>query len=175
MGNTAELNRREFLRLIGVGAAAVTLPNFSFAAMKLAKTKKPNFVFVFADDMGWGDLGCYGNPEIKTPNLDTLAKQGISFTNFYVNASVCSPSRTAVMTGHYPARHGIHGYLAHAAKNKARGIPNWLDPKAHMITRLLKDAGYTTGHFGKWHLGSGDRRDDGISRAPTPAEYGIDQ
>ncbi|MFC1676954.1 sulfatase [Planctomycetota bacterium] len=173
MKSGSEINRREFLRVVGVGAAAVALPNLSFAAKRLAKSKRPNFVFVFADDMGWGDLGCYGNPHIKTPNLDRLAKQGMLFTNFYVNASVCSPSRTAVMTGHFPARHGIHGYLADDQLNEVRGMPNWLDPKAHMLTRLLQHDGYSIGHFGKWHLG-GSEGEEGYSIAPTPDKYGID-
>src|SRR5262245_49570102 len=67
--------------------------------------RPPNIVFILADDLGWGDLGCYGHSDIKTPHLDRLAKQGKLFTQFYVNGSVCSPSRTAFMTGHYPARH----------------------------------------------------------------------
>lgn len=129
--------------------------------------EKPNFIFILADDLGFGDLGCYGHPHIKTPHLDRLAKEGTLFTQFYVNGSVCSPSRTAFMTGQYPARHGIHGHLATHAQNKARGMPNWLNPKAPLITRLLKDAGYATAHYGKWHLGSG-------AGAPDPGAYAID-
>jgi N-acetylgalactosamine-6-sulfatase len=113
-------------------------------------------------------LGCYGNQQIKTPNLDELAKNGILFTQFYVNGSVCSPSRTAIMTSHFPARHSVHGHFAARQQNEARGMPNWLDPKVHTLTKLLKDAGYATGHFGKWHLGSGEG-------APTPGDYGIDE
>ncbi len=136
-------------------------PSFARAA------EKPNVIFILADDLGWGDLGCYGHPQIKTPHLDRLAKEGTLFTQFYVNGSVCSPSRTAFMTGQYPARHGIHGHLATHAQNKSRGMPNWLDPKAPLITWLLKDAGYATAHYGKWHLGSG-------VGAPDPGAYAID-
>ncbi len=162
------MNRRQFLAALGATAAAGTLPSCAFAAKSVAKVRKPNFVFIFADDLGWGDLGCYGNQQIKTPNLDELAKEGILFTQFYVNGSVCSPSRAAIMTSHFPARHSVHGHFATGKQNKARAMPNWLDPKVHTVTGLLKDTGYITGHFGKWHLGSGDG-------APTPGDYGIDE
>ncbi len=164
--NTTNMNRRQFLTTFG--AAAFTLPSLALAASSTVKKKRPNFVFIFADDLGWGDLGCYGNRQIKTPNLDRLAKNGTLFTQFYVNGSVCSPSRTSIMTGHFPARHSVHGHFATHKQNKARAMPNWLDPKAHTVTRLLKNSGYATGHFGKWHLGSGDG-------SPTPGEYGIDE
>ncbi len=138
------------------------------AAETPAPNKRPNFVFVFADDWGWGDLGCYGHRHLKTPNLDNLAKQGILFTQFYVCSGVCSPSRTAVMTGHFPARHRIHGHLARATQNADRGMPNYLDSAVPTVTKLLQDAAYATGHFGKWHLGQGPD-------APLPSEYGIDE
>ncbi len=161
------LNRRQFLAALGTTGAAALLCRGS-AAKAAAGNTRPNFVFIFADDLGWGDLGCYGNRQIKTPNLDELARDGTLFTQFYVNGSVCSPSRTAFMTGHFPARHSVHGHFATHRQNKARAMPDWLDPKAHTVTRLLKDAGYVTGHFGKWHLGSGDG-------AAAPGEYGIDE
>jgi N-acetylgalactosamine-6-sulfatase len=162
------MNRRRFLSMVGGAAAAVALPSYVFGRKPTADVKKPNFVFIFADDLGWGDLGCYGNRQIRTPNLDQLARKGILFTQFYVSGSVCSPSRTAIMAGRFPARLGMHGHLARHEQNKARAMPNWLDPKVHTVTRLLKDAGYVTGHFGKWHLGSG-------KGAPAPGEYGIDE
>ncbi|MBA7675810.1 hypothetical protein ES703_84048 [subsurface metagenome] len=166
--DTIVFDRRQFLTAFGAATAAVTLPSCAFAAKPAAKVRKPNFVFVFADDLGWGDLGCYGNRQLKTPNLDELAKNGMLFTQFYVNGSVCSPSRAAIMTSHFPARHGIHGHFATEKLNKARAMPDWLDPKVHTVTKLLNDAGYTTGHFGKWHLGSGEG-------APTPGDYGVDE
>jgi N-acetylgalactosamine-6-sulfatase len=161
------LSRRDFLAAFGTTAVGACLPSGVLAAGTAARPDKPNFVFIFADDLGWGDLGCYGNRQIKTPNLDRLARKGTLFTQFYVSGSVCSPSRTAFMTGHFPARHGVHGHFAAHKQNKARAMPNWLDAKAHMVTRLLQNAGYATGHFGKWHLGSGEG-------APTPGDYGID-
>ncbi len=132
-----------------------------------AAAPRPNIVFVFADDLGWGDLGCYGNTRIRTPNLDRLAREGTLFTQFYVNSGVCSPSRAAVMTGQYPARHRIHGHFATHENNRRRGMPDWLDPAVPTVTRLLKAAGYATAHFGKWHLGHGEG-------APDPGAYGID-
>jgi N-acetylgalactosamine-6-sulfatase len=127
----------------------------------------PNVIFILADDLGWGDLGCYGNRGIKTPNLDALASAGTLFTQFYVNSAVCSPSRTAFMTGQYPARHRIHGHLADAAMNEKRSMPNFLDPKAVMLSRLLQSRNYATAAIGKWHLGSG-------AGAPLPQAYGFD-
>ncbi|MEJ2703995.1 MAG: sulfatase-like hydrolase/transferase, partial [Sedimentisphaerales bacterium] len=162
------LSRRRFMAACGATVASASWPCSRAAASAVSKPDKPNFVFIFADDLGWGDLGCYGNRQIKTPNLDRLARQGLLFTQFYVNGSVCSPSRTAIMTDHFPARHGVHGHFAAAKTNEARGMPNWLDPKVHTVTGLLKEAGYVTGHFGKWHLGSGEG-------APEPGRYGIDE
>lgn len=131
-------------------------------------TKRPNIVFVFADDWGWGDLRCYGHPVVQTPNLDRLARQGILFTQFYSASGVCSPSRTAILTGHFPARHAIHGHLAQPKQNAERGMPNWLDPNVTTVAGLLQKAGYATGHFGKWHLGSGEG-------APSIGQYGFDE
>ncbi len=151
------INRRQLL-----GAALAP-------AMRLraADERPPNIIFILTDDLGWGDLGCYGNPFIPTPNLDRLAKQGTQFTQFYVANPVCSPSRTAFLSGHFPARHRIHGHLAAVEQNAARGMPNWLDPNVPMLPRQLRKAGYATAHFGKWHLGSGPG-------APLPSAYGFD-
>ena len=129
---------------------------------------RPNIVFVFADDWGWGDLSCYGHPHARTPNLDRLAGQGTLFSQFYVCSGVCSPSRAAVMTGRFPAHWGIHGHFAQHGQNAARGMPNFLDPDAVTVTGLLQQSGYAVGHFGKWHLGSGEG-------APAPYDYGIDE
>ena len=129
---------------------------------------QPNIVFIFADDWGYGDLSLHGSTWIKTPNLDRMASEGTDFLNFTVNSPVCSPSRAAVMTGQFPARNSIHRHFASVDLNTAWGMPDWLDPSAPMLPRLLQDAGYKTGHFGKWHLGGG-------SGAPTEDAYGYDE
>ena len=130
----------------------------------------PNIVLVFIDDMGWGDFSCFGNKDAKTPHIDRLAKEGVRFEQFYVNSPICSPSRTAISTGHYPQRWRITSYLAHRAVNERRGMAQWLDPKAPMLARSLQQAGYATGHFGKWHMGG--QRD--VNNAPAITEYGFD-
>lgn len=155
------------MRVSTTQAVVLLVPLFAPPAAAAVAADRPNIVFILADDLGWGDLGCYGNTFIQTPNLDRLAKQGTLFTQFYVNGSVCSPTRCAFMTGHFPARHALHGHLATHEQNKARGMPNWLDPKVTTLPGLLKSAGYATAHFGKWHLGSGEG-------APEPRAYGFD-
>ncbi len=130
----------------------------------------PNIITVFVDDMGWQDLSCFGGTGTKTVNIDRLASEGLRFTNFYVNSPICSPSRTALTTGHYPARHRITSYLAQRKKNDDRGIAQWLDVNAPTLPRMLSDAGYATGHFGKWHMGG--QRD--VGEAPLIVEYGFD-
>ena len=131
---------------------------------------QPNIVFIFADDWGWGDLSCHGHPWLETPNLDRLASEGIDFMQFNVLNPVCSPSRTALMTGLYPARFSIHQHFATPARNQARNMPDWLDPRAETLPQLLEQAGYRTGHFGKWHLTN--RETHG---APKPEAYGYDE
>ncbi len=138
----------------------------------IGKSKqKPNVILVFIDDMGWADFSCFGNTDAQTPNIDKLASEGICFEQFYVNSPICSPSRVAISTGQYPQRYNITSYLAHRKQNADRGIANWLDPKAPMLARSLKEAGYATGHFGKWHMGG--QRD--VTDAPAITEYGFDE
>jgi arylsulfatase A-like enzyme len=131
--------------------------------------KGPNIIFIFADDWGWGDLGCHGHPYVETPNIDRLAREGTDFHRFTVASGVCSPSRTAVMTGHFPARYNIDGHFAWVPSNQKRNMPDWLDPKAPLLSRFLKKAGYATAHYGKWHLAN-----DMIPDAPLLTEYGYD-
>jgi len=131
-------------------------------------SERPNFIFIFADDLGWGDLGCYGHPKLKTPHLDKMAEDGLLLTYFYVANPVCSPSRTAVMTGQYPARHRMHRHLTTIHKRQVSlNMPDFLDPNVTLLTKLMQTSGYKTGHFGKWHLG-------GTKDAPSPSAYGID-
>lgn len=132
---------------------------------------RPNFIMVFIDDMGWGDLSCFGNKEAKTPNVDRLAAEGIRFSQFYVNSPICSPSRCALTTGQYPQRWRITSFLNNRADNERRGVANWLDPQAPTLPRILQKHGYATGHFGKWHLGG--QRD--VDDAPLITVYGFDE
>ncbi len=131
---------------------------------------RPNVIVVLIDDMGWADLSCFGNREIETQQIDRLAREGLRFSQFYVNSPICSPSRTALTTGCYPQRFRIGSYLADRALNRERGIADWLDPRAPSLARMLRSAGYATGHFGKWHMGG--QRD--VGEAPLIQEYGFD-
>ncbi|MDB4384526.1 sulfatase-like hydrolase/transferase [Opitutaceae bacterium] len=132
-----------------------------------AAASQPNIIFIFADDWGYGDLSLHGSEWIQTPHIDQMAAEGIDFQNFTVNSPVCSPSRVAVMTGKFPARFSIHQHFAGISSNANRGMPDWLDPQAPMLPRLLQEAGYRTGHFGKWHIGR-------ATDVPTEDQYGYD-
>ena len=132
--------------------------------------ERPNIMLVFIDDMGWGDFSCFGSKDVDTKHIDRMASQGIRFEQFYVNSPICSPSRTAISTGQYPQRWRISSYLAHRQINDERGMAQWLDLSAPMLARFLHQAGYATGHFGKWHMGG--QRD--VAEAPAITEYGFD-
>lgn len=141
-------SRRDFLKLIGAGAAVAALPSCITASQpgsKKQRKRPPNIVFVLADDLGWAELGCYGNKFNETPNLDKLARQGMRFTDAYAAAPVCSPFRAALMTGQWPARVGITDYLR-------PNDPKHLSTDYVTIAETLKQAGYATGMIGKWHL-----------------------
>ncbi len=137
---------------------------------RAAPVVSPNVVVVFVDDMGWSDLSCFGGTVTTTQHLDRLAREGIRFTNFYVNAPICSPSRVALTTGQYPQRWRITSYLNNRRDNQRRGMAQWLDRGAPILARQLQQAGYATGHFGKWHMGG--QRD--VDDAPPISDYGFD-
>lgn len=140
------------------------------ALVQAAAPVRPNVLFLLIDDMGYADLSCYGNTAVKTANIDRLAQEGIRFTQYYVASPICSPSRTAAMTGQFPARWKMNSFLANRQMNERRGIAQWLDPQAPSLARELQRAGYATGHFGKWHMGG--QRD--VGDAPLITEYGYD-
>jgi arylsulfatase A-like enzyme len=136
-----------------------------------ASSVRPNIIFILADDLGPGDIGCYGGTLVKTPNIDRLAKEGIRFEQYYVASPVCSPSRCTLITGQFPARWQITSYLAAKNRNLGAEMVDLLDPQAPSLPRQLKKSGYRTAHFGKWHLGGG--RD--VTNAPKFAAYGYDE
>ena len=111
--------------------------------------KKPNFIIIFADDLRYGDLGSYGHPTIKTPNLDQMANEGMRFTQFYVGSSICTPSRAALLTGKLPIRTGMYGQRSVLFPDNAGG----LEPDEITIASALKNHDYKTACIGKWHLG----------------------
>ncbi|MGJ8657045.1 MAG: sulfatase family protein [Akkermansiaceae bacterium] len=153
-----------------------SLLGFSFAGLNAQEPQptetqsKPNILFIFTDDWGWGDLSCHDHPYIKTPNIDRIANEGTDFQRFTVASGVCSPSRAAVMTGHFPARYAIDGHFAFPDNNAKRGMPDWLDLNAPTLPKMLQKAGYKTAHFGKWHLAN-----NMIPDSPAPIKYGYDQ
>jgi arylsulfatase A-like enzyme len=114
--------------------------------VRAAETPRPNFIVILADDVGWGDLGCYGNTNVATPRLDRVAREGVRFTDFYAAAPFCSPSRTALLTGRHPARCGVP-YVLFPAEH--HGLP----PDEITLAEHLKARGYATACVGKWHLG----------------------
>ena len=118
-----------------------------FFAGGALQAAKPNFIIIFADDQGYGDLSCFGSKTIRTPNIDRIAKEGRKFTSFMVASPVCTPSRSALLTGCYPKRVGMHQHVLFPSSTKG------LNPKEHTIADHLKSQGYATACFGKWHLG----------------------
>ncbi len=136
-----------------------------------AAAEKPNIIFILVDDMGYGDLGCYGGKFAPTPNIDRMAREGTRLTQYYSASPICSPSRTGCLTGMYPARSRITTFLHTRAGNQRCEQVDFLDPKAPSIARTLKSSGYVTAQFGKWHMGGG--RD--VTNAPPFSAYGFDE
>ncbi len=144
-----KITRRRFIKSLAVGAAVTTL---SACRPTPQRSDKPNFIIIFCDDLGYGDLGCFGSKLHHTPNLDRMAEQGTMFTSFYVTSSVCTPSRASLMTGCYPKRVDMHQdshgkCVLFPVENKG------LNPNEITIAEILKQQGYATCCIGKWHLG----------------------
>lgn len=149
---------RGIAALIAMGAGLARPECSAFADDAAAKSRRPNFVLCMADDLGWGDLAYNGNPDVKTPVLDEMAKTGIRFDRFYAAYNVCSPTRGSFLTGRHPVRYGVFSW-------------GWsLRPAEITLAEALKPAGYTTGHFGKWHLGSLS-----AESATSPGAQGFDE
>ncbi|MHC4185598.1 MAG: sulfatase-like hydrolase/transferase [Planctomycetota bacterium] len=186
----AQQTRREFLKMAGatvVSAGALSwLPDCATAGMKAtAKVKRPNFVFILIDDMGWKDLGCYGASFLETPNIDRLAAEGMRFTDAYAACAVCTPTRASILTGKYPARLHMDGHIRPDLKPYPQGsgklinpqFKQWLEPSEETIAEALKTGGYTSASIGKWHLGeqSGPQyrpQNQGFSRVVLSQHHG---
>ncbi|MEP3927495.1 sulfatase-like hydrolase/transferase, partial [Rhodopirellula bahusiensis] len=182
--------RRAFPRrlLHKIATLAITTVAATFAQsvyatlLKSESTDRPNIVLVLADDLGWSDTTLFGTTKLyQTPNIERLAKRGMTFTRAYSSSPLCSPTRASVLTGLSPARHGITSPTCHLPKvvlepkESEKGPPNKfstvpesvtrLDPKYYTLAEMFQDNGYATGHFGKWHLGS---------EPYSPLEHGFD-
>jgi len=157
--------RRRFLRRACLATVSTAVPSLfagvNVSAQAQRRRKKPNIIFILADDLGYGDLGCYGRKDIRTPAIDGIAAEGVKFTQYYSNGPECSPTRTAFLTGRYQQRvgglecaigNGNVGRYDDAIRLRETndlGLP----VEETSIARMLKDAGYATAITGKWHLG----------------------
>lgn len=149
-----KITRRKFVQSLAIGSTLLSGGVRSAAANSVQRSSgatesRPNVIFILADDLGWGDLSCYGRPDYRTPNIDALALQGTKFTDAYSASAVCTPTRCAYITGQYPARFKIGLEEPLIANNSKVG----LEPNQQTIASLLKQSGYDTALFGKWHLG----------------------
>ncbi len=158
-GNTDHCGRRDFMGRVALGGALGAAAMASHTKTAGARTQPPNLIWIWCDNLAYGDLGCYGNPRIETPVIDGLAKEGTRFTQYYVAHTVCSPSRAALMTGRQPWRVGIVDVLR---PDGPTGIPE----DEITLGDALREQGYATAAIGKWHLG--DRREF------LPLQHGFD-
>jgi arylsulfatase A-like enzyme len=145
------VNRRDFIKLAIGSGAAVVMPNYGCAVgtSSGATSERPNIILIMADDLGYGDISCYGSKKIQTPNIDALARGGLKFMDYHSNCPVCSPTRAALLTGRYQQRCGIEGVVYAKGPIRQTGIAL----EETTFAEVLKKRGYATGIFGKWHLG----------------------
>ncbi len=172
------LGRRSFLKSIGLGVLGLSAHGVLSKAFADSHVRKPNIVFILADDAGYGDLSCYGAEKYKTPNLDRLAREGMRFTDAHSPSAVCTPSRYAFMTGRYGWRSWTHG------EGLNSNDPLLIKPDQMTTPMVLKSAGYRTGMVGKWHLGFGREGNENFDSvggidwngriSPGPLECGFD-
>jgi len=155
-------SRREFLKTAGLGVAA-TAVSTRLSAGEKSPMSKPNVVLILVDDLGYGDLSCYGATNLRTPHIDRLVSAGVRFDRFYANCPVCSPTRAALLTGRYPDLVGVPGVIRTHREN------NWgrLAREAVLLPAVLKRAGYHSALVGKWHLG--------LDSPDTPNDRGFDR
>lgn len=167
--NDVGITRRSLLKGAGLGLAAMALAPRGFAAPQAdGPPKRPNIVLIFADDLGYGDVGCYGATQIRTPNIDRLAREGRRLTDAHAASAVCTPSRYCLLVGEYAWR--VNSWHPHAVKG---GLI--INPAKMTLARLLKNHGYATACIGKWHLGFGATTPDwNGDLKPGPLELGFD-
>lgn len=172
-----EFKRREFLKVLGTGVVSLSLPGIvglSSHCRQRMRSEKPHIILILVDDMGWTDAVCYGSRYYETPNIDRLAAEGMRFTDSYASCAVCSPTRASIMTGRYPVRSGITDWIR--SRFQGGQVPldgknpggyegdetkkllcpenaRWLELDEITMAEVLKLAGYTSCHIGKWHLG----------------------
>jgi len=147
------------------------LPLLVGGSITTQAVEKPNIILIYIDDMGYADPACFGGTYTPTPNIDKIATEGIRFSQYYSACPISSPSRTGVTTGMYPTRWGITTFLQSRSGNANAEQNDFLDNRAPSVARVLKENGYATGHFGKWHMGGG--RD--VDNAPYITTYGFDE
>ena len=150
-------------QLISILAASISVVCGVTASPSDAAGGPPNVVLIYIDNVGYGDIGCYGNPVIRTPNIDRLAREGVRCTDFYVVTSSCTPSRGALLTGRYPLRNGLTHQLSRDENWTGVGLPH----SETILPQFLKRAGYATGCFGKWNIG--------FAKGSRPTDRGFDE
>jgi len=158
------MERREFSKCLGMGLLSLAAPGCMSIFERVGRKRAPNIVLIVSDDQGYRDLGCYGSTQVKTPNLDQLAAEGVRLTNFYVTWPACTPSRGSLLSGRYPQRNGTYDMFRNDLVDydhlytKYEYAVSWemiggMDTREVLIPRVLKKAGYISGIFGKWDLG----------------------
>ncbi|MGJ8639223.1 MAG: sulfatase-like hydrolase/transferase [Opitutaceae bacterium] len=157
------------MKQITLVASLLTL----LVALAFGKATKPNVIFIYADDWGWGDLSVHDTDWLDTPHLDRMASEGVDFLQFNVLNPICSPSRVASMTGRFSSRFGINDIFSGGSKMPEH--PDWLNPKVPNTARYFKQAGYYTGHVGKWHMGRHASKGKPLAGAPDITDYGFDE